>query len=507
MADDSISKFHGISHAGKAGVGLFKLTSDQFGWKGEDGSTVQFASKDIAAAEWQNACGRKWLLKFCLKDAEVTKFAGFEKKDLEPLKAHLSKHFHLQLAVVDVATLGWSWGDLNLEGDTELRIMIDGKLGLEVPIAKLGQVTAQGKADLILELQDSIAGPADEVLHEIRFQVMPEKMSAETLQQELQQKAGLSERGEALGRVSEVMLVAPRGKHDLEFFRQSMKVHGKTQTYTVKYKSIARLFLMNLPGERDVAIVIGLDQPLRSGQQLNHFLVFMVAKDATMVPNLPADKMKEYNMAADAQQPVYVIISRLIKELSGKTMVAPASDLKTKNNCHCLRCSHKAAAGFLFPMKKSMIFITKPVLWIRYDDIDFIEFVKGMSRARSFDILVHFKDRPPVEFLQMESEDGDELIRFLKSVNVRLEGAELFLDRRKGPQSVSEVVALQQRRREALAAALPAKEGADGDDDEEDDEDFDEEGASSSEGDVDNDDDDDVDSDEEKPRKKRTKTK
>merc|ERR1719407_282538 len=104
--------------------------------------------------------------------------------------------------------------------------MIDGKLGLEVPIGKLGQVTAQGKTDLNLELQNKIADPADEVLHEIRLQVIPERVSAETLQLELQQKAGLSERGEALGRLSDIMLVAPRGKHDLSFFKNSLKIHG-----------------------------------------------------------------------------------------------------------------------------------------------------------------------------------------------------------------------------------------------------------------------------------------
>jgi len=238
---------------------------------------------------------------------------------------------------------------------------------------------------------------------------------------------------------------------------------------------------------------MGMEQPLRSGQQSHPFLVFTISKDVEMVPNLPEAKMKEYNMKVGERQAVYVIISRLFKDLSGKTIVAPASDLKTKNNTHCLRCTYKAQHGHLFPLKKSMIFITKPVLWIRYDEIETVEFVKGMSRARSFDLRVYISGKTAVEFLQMERGDGEELMRFLRSVNVSIANEDVFKDRRQslvnseGPSS---------------SRAAVAKPAAEGDDDEEDDEDFDDDDDDSSEGD---DDFDDAESDE--PKKKKVKRK
>jgi len=516
MADGASLKFPNITHVGKAGVGLFKATSDQFGFKrtepGLPDHLVQFAGKEVASAEWQNACGRKYLLKFSLKQdgadhPPVMKFTGFDKKDFEKLKAHLTKHFSIELAEVVVATQGWSWGDI-VENDTELRIMAGDKLGFEVPISNLGQVTAQ-KGDLSIELQDMTDGPSDEVLHEIRLQVVPERLSAETLQQELQQKAGLSERGEAIARISDVMLVAPRGKHDIEFFKTIIKVHGKSQTYTVQYKHIARLFLMTLPGEKDIALVVGLDQPLRSGTQVNNFLIFIIQKASEMIPNLPDERLKEYSMAAGSNTAVYGLLARLLKDLSGKPVTAPASDLKTRNKVHCLKCSHKAQPGFLFPMKKSLIFITKPVVWLRYDEIDSIEFIKGLSRARSFDIIVHVSGNPEVEFLQMEAEDRDELIRFFQTVNVRLINAETTKTRENRSQLSIEDPAPSRPRGEAASSARETpeagKEGGGGDDDDEDDEDFDDEAESSSEGSEPAPDDDDVESedDDEAPKKKK----
>lgn len=512
MADEKNLKINNISYVTKAGMGIFKATADQFGWK-RSGQTlpehlVQYAGKEISSAEWQNASGSQFVLKLSLKQEgadqpPLVKFSGFDKKDFDRLKAHFSNNFSVELKEVVVSTLGCSWGEVDLEDDVNLRIMTDGKLGFEVPISSLGQVTAQGKADLNLELQELTDGPEDEVLHEIRLQVVPERLSAETLQLELQQKAGLSERGEALARISDVMLIAPRGKHDLEFFKQALKVHGKTQTYTVQYRSIARLFLMSIPGDGQIALVIGLDQPLRSGTQQVYFLVFTVAKDLTMVPNLPEDKLKEYSMAPDAPQAVYGIIARLLKDLSGKPVTAPASDLKTRNGAHCVRCSHKASPGFLFPMKKSLMFIVKPVVWLRYDEIDEIEFVKGMSRARSFDLKVHVRGKPEVEFLQIDAEDRLELIKFLQTVNVRLINAEIKDNELRSPLDGP---APSRSRGEAAASKQETPEGAP--EDEEDDEDFEDgEGGSSSEGSEDElagDDDSESDS-EAKPKKRKTK--
>lgn len=246
--------------------------------------------------------------------------------------------------------------------------------------------------------------------------------------------------------------------------------------------------------------MIGLDQPLRHGQQLNYFLVFSIPKDLKVIPNLQPDKLEAFGMPADEKQFVHVIIARLLKEHSGKTIVAPASELKTTNGHSCVKAAYKAESGHLFPMKKSMLFVTKPVVWLRYDDIDRIEIVKGISRARSFDIVVHKTTTEEVEFKQIEGPDKDALIKFFRSVGVKLEGGE-------EEQSVAASTSGRSARapRQAAAGAGGAAAAADDDDaEEEDDEDF--EDGSSSEG-GDDDDGGSLDSDDVAPPPKRPKKK
>merc|ERR1719329_725574 len=240
----------------------------------------------------------------------------------------------------------------------------------------------------------------DECLHELRFMVpdIEESLSAEALRDDLQRKAGLSSTGEAVARIGDVSIVAPRGKHDLEFFPQFVKMHGKTQTYTIKYRNIARLFLLNMPNQKQVVFVIGLDQPVRQGQQLHSFLALEMNKDKLTEVKLSPDKMSELSYQECTQDAEYAFCAKLFKSLAGKAVVAPASECRTPGNC--VRCTHKTASGHLFPLKKSLIFVTKPIVWHRYDDIDSIELGANKMRRNSFDLVVNLKTKVKVEFFQ-----------------------------------------------------------------------------------------------------------
>ena len=57
---------------------------------------------------------------------------------------------------------------IKIEGDADLRIVMDGKFGMDMPVSELSQVSSLGKADLNLEFQeDTSVAPADEVLHDV----------------------------------------------------------------------------------------------------------------------------------------------------------------------------------------------------------------------------------------------------------------------------------------------------------------------------------------------------
>jgi len=251
--------------------------------------------------------------------------------------------------------------------------------------------------------------------------------------------------GEAIARITDVPVVAPRGKHDFEFFAQTVKVHGKTQNYTIKYRNIARIFLLEMPTGKDISVVIGLDQPLRHGQQLHPFLVLNFDKDRKVPLDLPEEKMKQWSVTQGEEHPVYSLVGKLFKELSGKTVVAASSEFKElhPDKLFSVHCTYKAAPGLMFPLKKSFLFVNRPVIWCRYDDIDFVRFSQSQMRRGSFDIVISTRGQE-IEFAQIERRYYDCIFEFFQKVNLKIENLREVqavmstTARRKGPPAAAQ---------------------------------------------------------------------
>ncbi len=63
---------------------------------------------------------------------------------------------------------------------------------------------------------------------------------------------------------------------------------------------------------------------------------------------------------------------------------------------HCIRCSIKANDGLLYPLAKCFIFIHKPTIIVKFDDIELIEFKRyepvANSATRNFDLMITLRD-------------------------------------------------------------------------------------------------------------------
>ena len=85
------------------------------------------------------------------------------------------------------------------------------------------------------------------------------------------------------------------------------------------------------------------------------------------------------------------MLSKLFKELIKVTILIPA-EFKSYRGEEAIKCSVRASDGHLYPLKHSLIFIHKPVIYIKLQDIKFVELSRvgaaGMATSRSFDITV-----------------------------------------------------------------------------------------------------------------------
>jgi structure-specific recognition protein 1 len=66
--------------------------------------------------------------------------------------------------------------------------------------------------------------------------------------------------------VHELGCLVPRGRFDIDFADDLIRMHGKTYDHRIAYKSINRIFLLPRPDDLHVLFIVGLDPPLKQGQ-------------------------------------------------------------------------------------------------------------------------------------------------------------------------------------------------------------------------------------------------
>ena len=73
-----------------------------------------------------------------------------------------------------------------------------------------------------------------------------------------------------------------------------------------------------------------------------------------------------------------------------------------QSGTNAISCSYKAATGFLYPLERGFIFIHKPPLHIRFDEVAAVNFARSAGNTRSFDFDVETKQGTVFNFVGIE---------------------------------------------------------------------------------------------------------
>lgn len=71
----------------------------------------------------------------------------------------------------------------------------------------------------------------------------------------------------------------------------------------------------------------------------------------------------------------------------------------------CITCSYKAGSGMLYPLERGFIFVHKPPVHVRFDEISSVNFARvqgGGGSSRSFDFEVETKSGATYVFSSIE---------------------------------------------------------------------------------------------------------
>uniref|UniRef100_A0AAV1TV95 FACT complex subunit SSRP1 n=1 Tax=Peronospora matthiolae TaxID=2874970 RepID=A0AAV1TV95_9STRA len=439
MSDTTLSNvFWGHS------AGVLVLSSSGLLWRSRaTEGQKKLLKDDIVTLLWTPVGPKTHHLKVYQKGGTYVRFTGLKAHDVAQLKLHVERYFDRELEQEKVAASGGNWGMMKFEGPN-LNFRATHASVMELPLEQISQCALPGKHEVELQFHedDTVAGD-EETLVEMRLYLPPsdgrdgddDGVTAEDFRQQVLEKANIrSVMGKSIVDLDETIgtFLTPRGRYGVEIYGSFLRMHGKTFDYKIMYSNINRCFLLELPNGINTAFVISLEEPIRQGKQGYPHLVLQLSKnDVHIDVHLSSDEIKKYNgniherMSGALPQ----IVATLFKFIIGKK-VYTSGKFKTHSGDRAVKCAVKAQSGVLFPLEKSFMFIHKPTTFIRYEEIDYIEFQRyagqsGSSASRNFDLLVSCKSvggEAAREYLfsAIDRREFPELSQFLTSKKLRI---------------------------------------------------------------------------------------
>ena len=229
-----------------------------------------------------------------------------------------------------------------------------------------------------------------------------EKSRAEIIKDDIVKKAKIGSVSNSIAHIQDIQMITPRGKFDLYFTKNYLKIHGPSFNYQILNKNITKIFLLPKMDKHNHIFVLQLKAYVTQGNTQYPYIVFQILSDeeTTLTLNFGEDSSLKNNFEnLDKNNTLegksLDIIAQLFNALIGVGVIIPSQNF-TFNTGPYIKCSYKVNEGTLYPLEKSILFVHKPVLYILHNDIMKINFAslqESAGQQRTFDIIVKtYKD-------------------------------------------------------------------------------------------------------------------
>jgi structure-specific recognition protein 1 len=351
---------------------------------------------------------------------------------------------------------GINYGTYTFTKD-HLVAMKDNKTVLQIPLNKIGNCSVVNKQDVALELQTDEIGFEEDVLCEMRF-YLPSKTdnkedangeekeeqeekgseeeqegkteesnvkgAADILNEQILSKANLTQKaGDVIVSFPDLPFIVPRGKYSCDLSINSLRMHGPTFNHIILYKNISKAFLLPKPDDVHMLFVLSLDKPVRQGNTSYQYLVMQIKKDVreTIKMKIPPEQLEQQlneKLKEEYEGNLHDIVAKVFKSIIKINIIIPG-DFESFTKHSGVKCSVKASEGFLFFLTKSLIFVPKPVIYIRVDELKGVEFHRLGSGAqiKLFDITLNLKSGQHT-FSGIDKKELEIITEYFKARNI-----------------------------------------------------------------------------------------
>ncbi|GMI02367.1 hypothetical protein TrLO_g14125 [Triparma laevis f. longispina] len=409
-------------------VGKLNLSTSTLAWSSATTSDkYSTTSSNVVHAEW-TVYGKMAYLRVTVKDSDgkksLRRFDGFATSSFDSVKSQFLTNYDVEVVKTKMDLTGASYGLPTLK-DSRLtfnsnEVSPDGtenNPGPEMMSLEMSEVSqcvmrGTGKDRNLIELQfqdnDNLEKNSDQLV-QISFYVPPEadmdlsdrslKTTAEDLHAELLQASNINS---ATGSIicefkSDTLMkfLSPSGKYGIELYDGYLRMQGSKYDFKIKYTDISRLFLLNRPDGR-AFFIVALEKAVRQGQQKHSYLVIQVDKnDSTVALNLDEEAKNKSGMKDEKLSGKFSnIMAKAFKLITGKKVFVTGK-FRGYRDYEAIPCSLKANDGLLYPLEKQFIWLHRPPVLVRFEEISSVEFQRyGGSGAsgRNFDLAINLRN-------------------------------------------------------------------------------------------------------------------
>nr|XP_033948789.1 FACT complex subunit SSRP1a isoform X3 [Pseudochaenichthys georgianus] len=417
-------------HKGSWNDGRLRFSKQTVVYKSsKTGKVDSIPAAELNLAHWRRVCLGHGI-KLGTNSGHVYKYDGFRDTDLEKISEFFKTNYKLEVMEKDMCVKGWNWGTTKFSGPL-LAFEINDNAAFEVPLSNVSQC-ATGKNEVTLEFHQN--DDTEVSLMEVRFYVPPSQSDerqdpVEAFAENVLSKADVIQAtGDAVCVFKELQCLTPRGRYDIRIYPTFLHLHGKTFDYKIPYTTVLRLFLLPHKDQRQMFFVISLDPPIKQGQTRYHFLILLFSKEEELSLTLnmseeDVERRFEGKLSKNMSGSLYEMVSRVMKSLVNRKITVPGN-FQGHSGAQCITCSYKASSGLLYPLERGFIYVHKPPVHLRFEEITCVNFARGTTTTRSFDFEIETKQGNQFTFSSIEREEYGKLFDFVnaKKLNIKNRG-------------------------------------------------------------------------------------
>ncbi|XP_011883012.1 PREDICTED: FACT complex subunit Ssrp1 [Vollenhovia emeryi] len=405
--------------------GRLKLTDQHLIFKNQKtGKVEQISASDMEMVNYQKFIGT-WGLRIFLKNGTLHRFKGFKESEQEKIAKFFSANYKKDMLEKELSLKGWNWGTAKFNGSV-LSFDVGHHTAFEIPLYDVSQCNT-GKNEVTLEFHQNDDAPVS--LMEMRFHIpvsdSTDQDHVEAFHQQVMEKASvISVSGDAIAIFREIHCLTPRGRYDIKIFQSFFQLHGKTFDYKIPMSTVLRLFLLPHKDSRQMFFVVSLDPPIKQGQTRYHYLVLLFNQEEETSIELPftEKELKEKyddKLTKELSGSTYEVLGKVMKVIINRKLTGPGH-FTGHSGTPAIGCSFKAAAGYLYPLERGFIYVHKPPIHIRFEEIASVNFARGGGSTRSFDFEIELTSGVVHTFSSIEKEEYGKLFDFITAKKLRV---------------------------------------------------------------------------------------